>query len=146
MKELRELRKEPDAAVKPGHEQVVDRLFDVIEKLANRCERLEKENQRLRQRIAELEKQDLPASTLTTGAASSFSLDAEQKRRQRKDRKRKTTTKCKSGRKPNKDKLACVARWVDILPEGARTIKVHRSPTTVLLRAHTRSTSTSVHF
>jgi transposase len=120
MKELRELRKELDAAVKPGHEQVVDRLFDVIEKLANRCERLEKENQRLRQRIAELEKQDSPAST-PTGAASSFSLDAEQKRRQRKDRKRKTTKKKrKSGRKPNKDKLDCVARWVDILPEGAR--------------------------
>lgn len=121
MKELRELRKELDAAIKPGHGQVVDRLFDVIEKLANRCERLEKENQRLRQRIAELEKQDPPASASNAGAADSYSMDAEEKRRQRKNRNRQTKKKKrKSGRKPNKDKLDCVARWVDILPEGAR--------------------------
>jgi len=120
MKELRELRKELDAAIKPGHGEVVDRLFDVMEKLANRCERLEKENQRLQQRIAELEKRD-PSGPPADAASAAYSLDAEEKRRRRKQLKKKTAAKKrKPGRKPNKDKLECVVRWVDILPEGAR--------------------------
>jgi len=119
MKELRELRKQLDAAIKRGHSQVVDRLFDLLEKQSKRCERLEKENRRLTQRIAELEKQD-PTATPST-PSESYSLDAEEKRRRRKQRQRQTSAKQrKSGRKPNKDKLECVARWIDILPEGAQ--------------------------
>ena len=122
MKELRELRKELDAAIKPGHGQVVDRLFDVMEKLVSRCERLEKENQRVRQRITELENQDPPVSPQEGNVPSdSYSLDAEEKRRRRKQRQRQTAAKKrKPGRKPNKDKLECVVRWVDVLPEGAQ--------------------------
>ena len=122
MKELRELRKELDAAIKPGHGQVVDRLFDLLEKQVKRCERLQKENERLAQRIAELEKRDPPASHQDASApADSYSLDAEEKRRRRKQLKKKTVAKKrKAGRKPNKDKLECVGRWVDILPEGAQ--------------------------
>jgi len=77
MKELRELRKELDAAIKPGHSQVVDRLFDLLEKQIKRCERLEKENGRLTHRIAELEKQDPPAPPSVR--SESYSLDAEEK-------------------------------------------------------------------
>lgn len=122
MKELRGLRKELEAAVKPGHGEVVDRLCDLIERLANRCERLEKENQRLRLRIAELEKRDPPGPPPANAAAEeAYSLDAEERRRRRRQLKKKTAAKKrKSGRKPNKDKLECVVRWVDILPEGAR--------------------------
>ena len=78
MKELRELRKELDAAIKPGPGQVVDRLFDLLERQIKRCERLEKENQRLAERIAELEKQDPPTSPQDASVpADSYSLDAE---------------------------------------------------------------------
>ena len=33
-------------------------------------------------------------------------------------KKRRTALKKKTGRKPGKDKLKCVARWEDVLPEG----------------------------
>jgi septation ring formation regulator EzrA len=90
MKELRELRKELDAAIKPGQAEVVDRLFDLLEKQVKRGERLEKENERLRRRIAELEKRDPPAAEQEAKAPDeSYSLDAEEKRRRRKQRKRK---------------------------------------------------------
>lgn len=119
MKELRELRKELDTAIKPGHGPVVNRLFDLLEKQVKRCERLQKENGRLAQRIAELEKGDPPSSHQVP--VDSYSLDAEEKRRRRKQLKKKTAAKKhKAGRKPNKDKLECVVRWVDILPEGAQ--------------------------
>lgn len=122
MKELRELRKELEAAIESGDGEVVDRLFNLLEKQAERCERLEKENKQLRQRIAELENQDRPGPRQDTGTpTASYSLEAEEKRRQRKQRKRKTAAqKRKSGRKPNKDKLNSVVRWVDILPEGSQ--------------------------
>jgi septation ring formation regulator EzrA len=90
MKELRELRKELDAAIKPGQAEVVDRLFDLLEKQVKRGERLEKENEQLLRRIAELEKRDPPAAEQEAKAPDeSYSLDAEEKRRRRKQRKRK---------------------------------------------------------
>jgi len=121
MKELRELRKELDAAIKPGQADVVDRLFGLLEKQVKRCERLGKENEQLRRRIAELEKQDPPATGQEANKPDeSYSLDAEEKRRRRKQRKRKATPRRKSGRKPSQDKLNCVVRWVDVVPDGAR--------------------------
>jgi len=77
MKELREPRKELDAAIRPRHSQVVDRLFDLLEKQIKGCERLEKENRRLTHRIAELEKQDPPVPPCVP--SESCSLDAEEK-------------------------------------------------------------------
>jgi len=117
MKELRELRKGLEEAVKPGNDWLVDAIFDLLEKQVARSDRLEKENQRLRERVAELEKSNPPQSR--PPVEESYSLDAEEKRRQRKQRKKKLTPKRKPGRKPKKDKLDCV-RWVDILPEGVR--------------------------
>lgn len=121
MKELRELRKELEAAVKPGCGELIERLFDLLEKQARRCDRLEKENARLRQRIAESEKQGPPQPPSSAEASTeSYSLSAEEKRRRR---KRLLTTKAKkrkAGRKPNQEKQKTVVRWVDILPEGAR--------------------------
>ena len=81
MKELRELRKELEAAIESGDGEVVDRLFNLLEKQAERCERLEKENKQLRQRIAELENQDRPGPRQDTGTpTASYSLEAEEKR------------------------------------------------------------------
>ena len=119
MKELRELRKVLEDANQPGHGQAVDRVFDLLEKLTSRCERLEEENQRLQQRIRELEGQEEDPPP-PPAESQDYSLDAEQKRRRRKRLQRTKAKNRKSGRKPNKDKLEAVVRWVDVLPEGAR--------------------------
>lgn len=114
MQELNELRKGLEAAVEPGNEWLVGVVFDVLEQQVNRCGRLEKENESLRGRIAKLEgKDDPPPPT------ESYSLDAEEKRRRRQQRNKKRAFPRKPGRKPKKDKLACV-RWVDVFPPGAR--------------------------
>ena len=65
MKELRELRKELESAIESGDGEVVDRLFNLLEKQGERCERLEKENKQLRQRIAELEIKIVPGPVRT---------------------------------------------------------------------------------
>jgi len=116
MKELRDLRKGLEQAIKPGNERVVEAMFDVLERQVSRCNRLEKDNKRLRDRIAELQ-QRLDPPPPPSAVKESYSLDAEAKRRQQKARKKKLATKRKSGRKLKKDKLDCV-RWVDILPDG----------------------------
>lgn len=119
MKELHALRKELEAAVKPNHGEVVDRLLDLLEKQLKRCDSLEKKNRRLEQRIAELEGQGPPSSEQGAPSAS-YSLEAEEKRRRRKQQKRRLKSKKKPGRKPKKDKLECVVRWVDVVPEKAK--------------------------
>ena len=113
MKELNELRKGLEAAVEPGSDWLVNAVFDLLEQQVKRSDRLEKENERLRQRIADLEEKDAPPPPPT----ESYSLDAEEKRRRRQQRKKKLASKRKPGRKPKKDKLDCV-RWVDVLPAG----------------------------
>ena len=55
MKELRELRDEIQTSVGTEHGGVLDRLFDLLEEQARRIERLEKENERLRQRLVQYE-------------------------------------------------------------------------------------------
>lgn len=117
MKELRQVRTALEAAIEPGHEALVDALFELLEKQIERCNRLEKENARLRQRNAELENR--LNSPPPPRPEESYSLAAEEKRR-RKPRKRKATGQRRPGRKPKQNKLQSVARWVDILPEGAR--------------------------
>ena len=109
MKELSELRKGLEEAVEPGNDWLVNAVFDLLEQQVKRSDRLEKENGRLRQRIADLEGKDAPPPPPT----SSYSLDAEEKRRRRQQRKKKLASKRKSGRKPKQDKLDCV-RWVDV--------------------------------
>jgi transposase len=112
MKELSKLREGLESAVEPGNAWLVNAVFDLLEWQVKRCDRLEKENARLRERIAQLVGGDDPPPP-----AESYSLDAEDKRRQRKHRKKKLASKRKPGRKPKKDKLDCV-RWVDVLPPG----------------------------
>jgi hypothetical protein len=107
-----------EAVVEPGHDGLVDAVFALLENQVARCIRLEKENERLRGRIAELEKDQEPPSP--TVPQESFSLDAEEKRRQRQQRKRKAAGKRKPGRKPKQAKLDRVVRWVDVVPEGSR--------------------------
>ena len=102
------------AAVGPEGERLVEAVFELLEGQVQRCDRLEKENERLRRRIAELEGKDNPPPPSTS---ESYSLDAEEKRRRRRQRKKKLESKRKPGRKPKQDKLDCV-RWVDVLPTG----------------------------
>jgi transposase len=116
MKELRELRKGLEQAIKPGNEPLVDAVFGQLERQVTRCDRLEKENKFLRERIAEFE-QRLDPPPPSPAVNEPYSLEAEAKRRQRKARRKKLAGKRKPGRKPKQDKLDCV-RWVDILPEG----------------------------
>jgi hypothetical protein len=118
MKELRELREALEAAVKAGHDGLVDAIFGLLENQVERCSRLEEEIERLRQRITELEQEQNPPSPTAPG--ESYSLDAEEKRRQRKQQKRKVAGKRKPGRKPKQTKLDRVVRWVDVVPEGVR--------------------------
>jgi transposase len=118
MKELRELRKELEAVVESDGQASVDSLFDLLEKQVGRCDRLEKENTRLRLRIIELEQKINPPAPNQPAPTKAYSLDSEERRR-RKQRRRKADSKRKPGRKPKKDKLDCV-RWVDILPDGVR--------------------------
>lgn len=119
MRELRQLRAEFEGATGSHLGETVDRLFDLLEKQARRIERLEKENEQLRQRLAghEPEEDRQAAEPSPTGEdAQHYSLQAEEKRRrkQRKQSKRKT----KAGRKPGQTKLEQVGRWIDIVPEG----------------------------
>ena len=101
MKELCELRRELEAAVKPEHGAVNDRLFDLLEKQASRCERLEKENAQFRKRIAELEKQGPPQPPNADEPSQSYSLSAEEKRR-RKRLRQSASKKRQAGRKANR--------------------------------------------
>lgn len=119
MKELRELRKELEAMVEPDGRASVDSLFGLLEKQVGRCDRLEKENARLRLRILELEQKLHPSATKQVAPTKAYSLDAEERRR-RKQHRRKADSKRKAGRKPKKDKLDGCVRWVDILPDGVR--------------------------
>lgn len=114
MTELHALRKELEAAVKPGHGEVVDRLLNLLEKQLKRIQRLER-------RIAELDNQESPSSGEGNNPTASYSLEAEEKRRRRKQLKRRLKAKKnKPGRKPKEDKLESVVRWVDVFPNGAK--------------------------
>ena len=74
MKELSKLRKGLESAVEPGNAWLVNAVFDLLEWQVKRCDQLEKENERLRERIAQLEGSDDPPPP-----AESYSLDAEDK-------------------------------------------------------------------
>ena len=91
-----------------------DKLFAVLEQQVARCTRLEKENERLRKRVKELESGGGDPPQETTQPDQSYSAETVNQRK-----KRRTKLKKKSGRKPGQDKLSCVARWEDVLPEDA---------------------------
>ena len=97
MTELQSLRKDLEAAVKPGHGEVVDRLLDLLERQLKRCDALEKqaarleaENARLQKRIAELEGRKPPSSG-ATGGSIDYSLAAEESASQFRPRSRRRT-------------------------------------------------------
>ena len=115
MKELQDLRTHLEAALSPEHQELVGRLFDLLEKQVARADRLEKENELLRKRILELEGKSNPPQA--EAPSKPYSLSSEDKRRRRS--KRRKTANRKPGRKPKRDKLDCV-RWIDIVPKNTR--------------------------
>ncbi len=121
MTELQTLRKELQEAVKPGYEAVVDRLLSLLEQQIKRCDRLEKENQRLRARVEELEGKSSKKPPKSGGSGDvDYSLTAEELRRKRDKHKKAQNKKSKrkAGRKPKKDKFESVVRWEDVVPAG----------------------------
>lgn len=115
MKELHALRKASEAASTVEElRPLFDKLFAVLEQQVARCTRLEKENERLRKRVEELESGGGAPPLETTQPDQSYSAETVNERK-----KRRTKLKKKTGRKPGKDKLRCVARWEDVLPEDA---------------------------
>lgn len=98
----------------------VEALLDIIDRLRQSLQRSQADNQRFRQRLAQYEPAaagDNQASNANSANAAtpntSFSLDAEDKRRQTRRRRQKSP-----GRKPTKEKFAAAERKVDIFPDG----------------------------
>jgi transposase len=99
----------------------VEPLLDIIEKQQQTIRRMEAKVKRLTERLAQYEPE---VRHETSGRAvdserpsTSYSLDAETKRRQRRQRPRK---KKSPGRQPTEVKFAEAARYQDIYPDGIR--------------------------
>lgn len=90
----------------------VEGLLDIIDRQRQALQRLQADNQRLRQRLAPFE----PATQQTPVATpnASYSLDAEEKRRKPRRRRRKKSP----GRQPTEVKFSTADRVVDIFPDG----------------------------
>ena len=119
MRELQQLRAEFESSSERALGRTTDRLFDLLEKQARRIERLEKENEQLRRRLAvhEPEEERRAAEPTVAEKSQDYSLAAEEKRRRRKRRKSSKRT-ARTGRKPGETKLEQVVRWVDVVPKG----------------------------
>ena len=99
----------------------VEQLLDIIEKQQQTIRRLEAKAKRLTERLAQYEPEVRhEASSRAVDSerpSTSYSLDAETKRRQRRKRRRK---KKSPGRQPTAVKFAEAARYQDIYPDGVR--------------------------
>jgi transposase len=98
----------------------VEQLLDIIEKQQQHIKRLAANERRLIDRLMQYEPQasrETPTNPAhPTTPATSYSLDAETKRRQRRRRKKSP------GRQPTEVKFAAAERFQDVYPDG-----VHRS-------------------
>lgn len=95
----------------------VEGLLDIIDRQRQSLQRLQADNQRLRQRLAQYEPAaagDKQASANAATPNASYSIDAEAKRRQPRRRRRKKSP----GRQPTEVKFAAAQRVVDIFPDG----------------------------
>jgi len=97
----------------------VEQLLDVIDKQQQTIQRLQRENQRLQDRLApyepEVRNEKSPGQAPAETPSSSYSLDAEQKRRRGRRRRKKSP-----GRRPTELKFADADRTEDIYPDGMR--------------------------
>ncbi len=96
----------------------VEGLLDIIDRQRHSIQRLQADNQRLKQRLAQYEPaaaRDNPASGANAATPNaSYSIDAENKRRQPRRRRKKKSP----GRQPTEVKFAAAERQVDIFPDG----------------------------
>jgi transposase len=95
----------------------VEVLLDIIDRLRHSVQRLQADNERLKQRLAQYEPEaarDNQASAANAATPNaSYSIDAEDKRRQPRRRRKKSP-----GRQPTEVKFAAAQREVDIFPDG----------------------------
>jgi len=95
----------------------VEGLLDIIDRLRHSIQRLQADHERLRQRLARYEPEaarDNQASAANAATPNaSYSIDAENKRRQPRRRRKKSP-----GRQPTEVKFAAAQREVNIFPDG----------------------------
>jgi len=103
----------------------VEQLLEIIDKQHHTIGRLNREVQRLTERLAQYEPEVRRESSQASGAvetpSASYSVDAEMQRRRRRRRRRKKSP----GRRPTALKFADAQRTEDIYPEGVRRSDCH---------------------
>jgi transposase len=102
----------------------VEQLLDLIDKQQQTIQRLQRENQRLQERLAQYESEAGRNGSATSATqpseetpSLSYSLEAEAKRRRGKKRRRRQKS---PGRRPTELKFADAERTEDIYPDGVR--------------------------
>jgi transposase len=96
----------------------VEQLFDLLEQQEQTIRRLQAEIDRLKQRLAQYEPEiqsEIKRDDTPSGAATRYSLEAEEKRRRRRKKKKKSP-----GRRKTHLKFADAERSQDIYPDHAR--------------------------
>jgi len=120
--DMQQLRQE----ARSGHISV-EQLLDLLEKQQQTIQRLQRDRQRLRERLAAYEPEvrsedgNAAASSSAETPAAKYSLDAEEKRRQRRKRRKKKSP----GRRPTELKFADADRTQNIYPVGTGPADCH---------------------
>ena len=97
----------------------IEQLLDIIENQHKTIKRLDADKRRLTERLAQYEpkaSEEAKAPEANAQAGSSYSLDAEEQRRQK--RRGKKRRKNSPGRTPTQEKFAAAQKIEDIFPEG----------------------------
>lgn len=98
----------------------VEQVFELIEQLQERLKRLEAENHRLRQRLAQYEPEILREPTAGSPASpGQYGLAAEERRREKRARKRLRNHR-RRGRRRTQVKFAAAERTQDVYPPDVR--------------------------
>jgi transposase len=98
----------------------IEQLLDILDKLQQTIRRLEADKRRLTQRLASYEPEATSPTANQPMANASYSVDAENKRRQGRQRRKKSP-----GRTPTKLKFAEAEHVDDIYPDGVRRADCH---------------------